>query len=263
MIELLVVIAIIAILAALLLPALSRARIKAESVWCINNLKELQLGWAAYAHDNNDNMMPNAEFLPTAAHTWCFATEDLLLQNGNTNPVPYLVSLMAPYMASQLGVYRCPGDKVPSVNGQRIRSYSMNSQMGYVRAYGSLNYNAGWLTYTKTSDITCPVPANAFIFTAENARSINDGSLQMGLASPSFPDVPASYHGALEGFSFADGHAALRKWLTGILSIPIGRSAAVLHYVPGVTANDVDWIWARDHTSCPDPSARTSIVQGP
>jgi prepilin-type N-terminal cleavage/methylation domain-containing protein/prepilin-type processing-associated H-X9-DG protein len=246
LIELLVVIAIIAILAAMLLPALNRAKIRAEGVGCINNLKQLQTGWAMYKEDHADTLLPNAPLGAQANQTWCSGTsEDWVLSNANTNPQPYLTSLMGPYMANQIKVYRCPGDKVPSKNGQRIRSYSMNSQMGAV--YRLINYNPNWKQYVKMSDIVVPTPPDAFIFSDEHAGSINDGYLQVGLESAVFPDVPGSYHGGLGSFSFADGHTSLRKWVTGVIVIPVVGGVNIAS-IPA-NANNMDWLWVRDHSS--------------
>src|ERR1039458_218174 len=123
LIELLVVIAIIAILA-----ALAKAKAKAQSIHCVSNLKQLQLGWAMYAGDFNDVMVPNAP-LGYGSNTWYNGTaENWQTSDANTNRNYYVNSIMGPYMVSQLGVYKCPADIIPSDNGQRIRSYSMNSQ---------------------------------------------------------------------------------------------------------------------------------------
>jgi prepilin-type N-terminal cleavage/methylation domain-containing protein len=248
LIELLVVIAIIAILAALLLPALARAKMKSEGAGCINNLKQLQLGWHMYLNDFNDTMIPNSAGY-SSQQTWVGGNQEAWTAvRGNTNRADYLTNtLMAPYMGGQIGVYRCPGDKVPSANGQRLRTYSMNSQMG--ACYNVINYNSSWRQYSKLGDLNCPMPADAIMFVEEHPGSINDGYLQMGLASPGFPDVPGSLHGVSGGFSFADGHSMLRKWVTPVLIIPVAYGVQV-SYPPGVTANNTDWLWVRDHAAC-------------
>lgn len=254
LIELLVVIAIIAILAAMLLPALSRAKRKAQSIICQNNLAQLQRGAAMYSHDFNDDMIPNAPLGAPPNQSWCGGgSENWLLGGANTNPVTYLTSIMAPYMANQLGVYKCPGDNLPAANGPRIRTYSMNSQMGYIPQYGLINYNAGWRQYSKMSDLNCPTPSDAFIFAEENPDSINDGFLQLGLNSPfDFPDVPGALHGSVGSFSFADGHVKLIKWVTSALNLQVVANLTISH-VPGGQTNP-DWIWVRDHGACRDPS---------
>ena len=128
----------------------------------------------------------------------------------------------------------------------------MNSQMGYVPAYGLVNYNDGWKQYRKVSDLVCPPLAEAFIFADEHPGSINDGYLQLGLNSPyDFPDVPGALHGNVGSFSFADGHTSLKKWLSSVLNIPVRAGVYVHHVAAG--QNNPDWQWVRDHTACPAP----------
>jgi prepilin-type N-terminal cleavage/methylation domain-containing protein/prepilin-type processing-associated H-X9-DG protein len=254
LIELLVVIAIIAILAAMLLPALSRAKRKAQSIVCQNNLAQLQKGAVMYSHDFNDYMIPNAPAGVPADHSWCGGgSQDWFLSPDNIDRNQYYNSIMSPYMSKQLGVYKCPADNLPAYNGARLRSYSMNSQMGYIPQYGLVNYNSGWRQYSKVSDLNCPTPTDAFIFAEENPDSINDGFLQLGLNSPfDFPDVPGALHGSVGSFSFADGHVKLIKWVTSALNLQVAVNVHVSH-VPGGQTNP-DWIWVRDHGACRDPS---------
>src|ERR1017187_4488357 len=237
LIELLVVIAIIAILAALLLPALARAKMKAEGIGCVNNLKQLQIGWFMYKDDFNEVLIPNSPGGFYKSWTSGYSEGWGPLQ-ANTNRSYYLDpvnSLMAAYMVNQLGVYHCPADKVPSLNGQRIRSYSMSSQMGGAggAAALTLSYNPGWQVYTKMSDIVSPSPSDAFVFADEHPGSLNDGYLQMCNGSPRIPDVPAATrHGRNCGFSFADGHTALIKWRTQVLLIPEVQNVQISNLIP-------------------------------
>jgi len=266
LIELLVVIAIIAILAAMLLPALARAKLKARNIQCVNNLKQIQLGATMYQHDNNDYLIPNAPIGitlstdPGAVAGWCPKEypEDWTGNPDNTNVQEFLTnSLMAPYVANTMGSFKCPCDTLQNpVVGPRLRSYSMNGHMGteYIRGNP---YDPGYLVYWKGSDMTCPGPADLLDFVDENPESINDGFLQMdSKANGGFPDIPAAYHGLACGFSYGDGHAAIHKWLTSALIIQASGSApleppskVIQHFAPAA-ANNVDWLWLRLHSSC-------------
>ena len=196
LIELLVVIAIIAILAAMLLPALSAAKIKAQVIQSLSNVKQLQLGWQMYAGDNNDYILPNASLIAgVSANTWCGTQgEDWHFSDCNTNPAQYTASILAGYMGGQIHVYRCPGDDIPSQNGTRIRSYSMNGQMGTTQST-NVGYNPGYQIFLKVSSLTKLAPVNAFIFCDENMYSLQDGFLQIGMLNANWPDVPAAYLG--------------------------------------------------------------------
>jgi prepilin-type N-terminal cleavage/methylation domain-containing protein len=255
LIELLVVIAIIAILAAMLLPALAKAKMQAWRIKSVNNIRQLQLGAIMYANDNNGFLLPNAPFNPPSpgAKAWIEVStaayeEGPDYQMGNTNMALYTSGLLAPYLANQLGVYKSPADTTPSKNGQRIRSYSMNGQMGV--EYDKLvvqGFNPGAIVYAKESDITHPGPSDAFVFCEENPYTINDGFLEI-FSQPSkagFPDVPAAYLGGACAFSFADGHAQVHKWMTGVLL----NAKGPISYIPGGGQNNTDWIWFTQHAA--------------
>jgi prepilin-type processing-associated H-X9-DG protein len=246
LVELLVVVATVALLGCLIIPAFASAKIRSPAVGCLSNLRQLQIGWLMYKDDNNDVLMPGGPAGFPSNQVWCAGTESWGSTPGNTNRALYLGSLMAPYVSSNVTVFRCPGDVIPSANGTRLRSYSMNGQMGAV--YGPPNYNPGWRQYTTASDLTCPAPKDAFVFLDEHPGSIDDAFFQESTTSPKFPNVPAAYLEGGCGFSFADGHAEIHKWKTPVLQLPVIQGVTVINTAP--TADNADWIWLVEHTAC-------------
>jgi prepilin-type N-terminal cleavage/methylation domain-containing protein len=253
LIELLVVIAIIAILAAMLLPALSRAKSKAQVVHCVSNLKQLQLGWQLYAGDFNDIMLPNAPVNLTEDKSWVYSGqgEDWGYSDSNTNVTMYKASILAPFLGNQLGVYKCPADTIPSANGPRLRSYSMQSQMGniYDIVYKTTTaYNPNYVAFRKVTDLGSALPpALGIVFLEENMCSMNDGYLQVNDGTPVFPDVPGSYHIWSTGISYADGHVENHKWVTSVLKIAVKANFSAASIGTGI--NNADWRWFSQHTS--------------
>ena len=159
----------------------------------------------------------------------------------------YTAGLLASYLGNQIGVYRSPADTLPSANGQRLRSYSMNGQMGSVYTKGKINFDPPAIQYVKESDIRQPVPSNAFVFCEEDPHTINDGYLEIFSqpGTPGFPDVPAAYLGGTCAFSFADGHAEVHHWQTGALLNVKGP----ISYISGGIKNNADWIWFSQHAA--------------
>ncbi len=257
LIELLVVIAIIAILAAMLLPALARAKMAAWGTQCISNLKQCQLAAAEYKGDNNGYLVPNAPYsgysdAGASNRAWIDCANGQgesypTASAGNTNLALYTSGLLAPYVANQIGTYKCPADVVPSANGQRLRTYSMNGQMGaaYMAPTGFNDDSPPpALQYVKESDITHPSPSDAFVFCEENMWSINDGYLEIDSHGGNFPDVPGAYHNNALGLSFADGHAQIHKWQTTTLQNARSHDPQVAGGV-----NNLDWIWFAQHAA--------------
>jgi hypothetical protein len=243
--ELLVVVAMLGVLCCIATPMLAKAKTKSPAVGCLSNLRQLQVGWAMYADDNNGIMMPNAPVSTLPINSWCAGAVGWGMLDANTNPIPYQISIMAHYVSSNLAIYKCPGDIVPSQNGPRIRSYSMNSQMGNLY----FSTPSGWRNHTNEADLVCLSPKDAFIFCDEHPSSINDGYFYSNLDTPLYNDLPASYLEGGCGFSFADGHGEIHKWQNRFVLVPVVANQ-MLNFPITSSGSDQDWKWLRDHTSC-------------
>jgi len=256
LIELLVVIAIIAILASMLLPALSKAKCKATRTKCLSNKHQVQVACALYTHDFNDYLVPNAPAGYDGG--WCNGSENWSAVLPNILVDYYNTNCLGPYVGNNPNVYTCPNDTIPSDNGRRIRSISMNGSMAGDIPINSYNTIAGylspWRLYKKVSDLTCPNPVNVWVFCDENMRSLNDGFLQMQLNQPDYPDIPAAYDCGGNCFTFADGHGEFHKWkwrgtpTAVLLNAPYAKNVTGGHW--GSSGLDVDWLWLREHSSC-------------
>jgi len=208
LIELLVVIAIIAILAGMLLPALGKAKAKAGATKCLNNLKQLQLGWIMYAHDHNDALVPN-NLLDSSS--WIGGNVASLPGMTNINDIK--AGQLWDYNHS-LEIYRCPNDRgtrVGSRTFQRVRNFSMSWRMNGE----DVGINPGATSFKKLSGISLPGPSEAFVFVDEEGKSIDDGYYAVRATVPNagfWQNTPASRHGNSGQVSFADGHAEYWRW---------------------------------------------------
>jgi len=216
LIELLVVIAVIAILAALLLPALRKAKERAQAIGCMSNERQLTIAWIMYAGDNGDNMVPNKGKSP---NTWVAGWLDWGTSQDNidTELLIGTNALLSPYVKS-VDVYKCPADKYrsPQNPGPRIRSVAMNAAMGGSANFANQIAGRTYRNLEKMAQLTKPGPVDTWVIVDEHPDSINDAVFQSKaarfVANAIWQDLPASYHNGGCGFSFADGHAEVKKW---------------------------------------------------
>jgi prepilin-type N-terminal cleavage/methylation domain-containing protein/prepilin-type processing-associated H-X9-DG protein len=272
LIELLVVIAIVAVLAAILLPALSKAQERARAIICLNNTRQLDLAWQMYAGDNGERLPYNLGMAGSSFRSnlnWVNNVMTWDLSSDNTNLATLTGASLGSFVSGNTGIYRCPSDQVLSSIQRdagwtmRIRSYSMNAMVGDAGGFSTNGFNINNPDYKQFFKLTqIPQPADIFVFLDEHPDSIDDGyfldkspenSGAYGAAynGAQWTDLPASYHNGATAFSFADGHSSLHRWQQPDTIRPPLPNAANLPIViptsPAAAITDFDWVM--DHMS--------------
>ena len=263
LIELLVVIAVIAILAAMILPALAKAKMKAKGVMCMNNTRQLMIAWHIYADENKDHLM--SSYAGGPAPEWDGGGfMNFAANNPQNYDINYYLthSPIWPYCGNSSGIFKCPADNSTVINnvGQRvprIRSVSMNPFMGGPNGAGfssTLDANLPYKTFATLS--TIGRPSQEFVFLDENEDSINDGwfALSMQGYQSSGPNYlvnwPAYYHNRCGGFAFSDGHSEIHRWLDA-RTMPLVRDISNVPDLIGKSFSppNPDVYWLQDHAS--------------
>ncbi|SPE60779.1 conserved exported hypothetical protein [Verrucomicrobia bacterium] len=280
LLELLVVIAILGILAALLLPVLSRGKQKAQGVYCLNNGKEMMLAMTLYGGENNEFFPPNPDDGNTIpGHNWCSGQAGV---GGSAEFNSDILrdpkrSLLAPFLKGNASVFHCPGDKRmgqyqgadPSRIGTTVpaaRTFSMSQAVGTIcpgydvarydhSGSPTLSVNGPWLnndrnhrrdspwfTYGKLSNIRAPGPSMLWVLVDESVKGLNDAAFAFGKKSPAWIDAPGTYHNGGCGFAFADAHSETHHWLSH------GEKQGHTWRITK-PADLQDWLWMRERTS--------------
>ena len=272
LIELLVVIAIIGILAAMLVPVLSRAKMKAQGIQCVSNLKQLTTAWIMYANDNvgkmapngDEGVQPNSPTDPTLQGInlqWApgrmdrpdpiqSPSDNNPILDSAVNPAWLMAGCIYPYV-NNVGVYRCPADHSTATEfgkiQPRIRSMSMNC---WLAPADNNIWNASaaqiGVIFHKESDLGIMGAVNVWLFMDENPASINDGYMAeyppptpTSAANLNWVDYPATYHVGAGGMSYCDGHAEIKKWRDpAVLNLMTGNPTTSL----AATGPDLAWL---------------------
>ncbi|MEI2723695.1 MAG: DUF1559 domain-containing protein [Verrucomicrobiota bacterium] len=249
LIELLVVIAIIAILAAMLLPALSKAKEKGRAIACLNNLRQAGMAVHIYAGDFEDSFPPN--FSSSEPGSWVEGKMTWGVSTDNTNIQKMLKAALGPYLRNA-GVYKCPSDTYPAYFPgagylPRCRSIALN---GFLEggAYKTQNPGGGsiwygdWRRYDRFSDVTDPKPTELWMMVDEHPDSINDGWMITDVTTPKgWRDLPGTLHAGACGFNFVDGHSEIKRWVETSTKIPVKRMDFEGSVFAG-GSRDVEWM---------------------
>src|SRR2546421_444431 len=273
LIELLVVIAIIAILAAMILPALTRAKLKAQGIQCMNNHRQLTLAWLSYAHEYQDRFLyASGAGFGRDQTTWVGGEMDFSPGNRSNWDISYdiQVSPLWPYCKSA-GIFKCPADLssvIPSSGPfagrrtPRVRTMSMSIWFGGAGGTLATGFpgvtSPPWRLYLRLSDLVAPGPTGTALFWDEREDSVNVGNFFTDMTGyPNSPnatqwnqDLPAFYHGNAGGLSFADGHSEIKRWRDPRTMPPVRLDSNWLSgWAPMPQPRNRDIVWLQDHAT--------------
>jgi prepilin-type N-terminal cleavage/methylation domain-containing protein/prepilin-type processing-associated H-X9-DG protein len=267
LIELLVVIAIIAILAAMLLPALGKAKLRAHGVYCMNNGKQLSVAWKLYADDDNDRLLAAQNNVPGFGRTnWLKGNVDFLATITSSHydvNTDIKTSPMWPYTGRNASIFKCPADmsmiQVGTQRLPRVRSISMSQAFGtgeWLDGAGSGGSPGPFQVFTKGAHIVSP--SKTFLFVDEHPDSINDAAFAVqckgaqpneAVGSERIIDFPAGYHAGAAGFAFADGHSEIHKWRGGRIKPRTTYDGNLQLNVSANPDSGVDVRWMAENTT--------------
>jgi len=281
LIELLVVVAIIAILAAMLLPALSKAKFKAQGIQCMSNHRQLCLAWRLYAEDNHEMLVyasddgSQSTNNPHNLRAWTFTHMDYTTSQYNYDPNWDITQRVLWQYGKNVGIYKCPADhsKVKGVVGimhDRVRTMSRNLYWGGFAPLtdngpgdepgndGAIPFAKGYCIYNKITDLNggmpSPRPAKTWVFLDQREDRINWGNYMTDMTgfNPNAPasyefdqDMPGFYHHFAAGFSFADGHSEIHRWKDARTTPPLNYDVQLLSKVYAPRDVDVEWLQER------------------
>ena len=275
LIELLVVIAIIGVLAALLLPTLDKAKLKAQGIACMSNHRQLTLAWKMYTEDNSDHLLFASEWpapweqrwAETYPYVWVHGWLNFDPNNRSNWDVEEDIkkSPLWPYCGKSAAIWKCPADRsAVTVNNKRlprVRSMSMNVWVGgFGSSDGGLSGSTDWRViggttwrvYLKMSDMVDPGPARTFLLLDMREDSIDIGNFATDMRGwpdrpeeTGFYDFPASYHNQAGGLSFADGHSEIKRWLDPRTTPRLVKGDLVLDNLESPNNRDVVWLQER------------------